>query len=372
MIFLINASDLKAGGGLQVADSICLGLGKYPQHHFIVVLSSFLNSTAISISGISNVEVIRYDTPKYGVRLLLTGRDSFLDSLVAKKGVQAVLSIFGPTIWVPKCPHISGFARAQLLVPESPYFLRMNCWARWKQNLMNKVLKFFFKRSSNIFYTENPFISERLKGLFPQADVYTITNYYNQVFEQPDKWIYKSLPPFEGPTFLCITAPYPHKNLPIAIDIAKYWQKKQPGFQYRFVFTIDESSFPTIPQNLRDHFLLIGKVDIAECPSLYEQCTVAFQPTLLECFTATYPEAMYMGKPIVTTDLDFAKGLCGNAACYYSATDPEAAAEALFKVVSNPQYASELTRAGKEQLFQYDSYEVRVEKMISLLEKIAS
>lgn len=37
-------------------------------------------------------------------------------------------------------------------------------------------------------------------------------------------------------------------------------------------------------------------------------------PSLLECFTATYPEAMRMERPIVTTDLAFAQGLCGEAA----------------------------------------------------------
>ena len=60
-------------------------------------------------------------------------------------------------------------------------------------------------------------------------------------------------------------------------------------------------------------------MDISECPSLYRQSTFAFQPTLLECFTATYPEAMRSGKPIVTPDLEFARGLCGGAAVYYDA-----------------------------------------------------
>ena len=69
-------------------------------------------------------------------------------------------------------------------------------------------------------------------------------------------------------------------------------------------------------------------MDITECPSLYEQADVMFQPTLLECFSATYPEAMKMQRPIVTTDIEFAHGLCGPAAHYYSPLSAEDAARA--------------------------------------------
>lgn len=42
---LINASNLKKGGGLQVADSICILLNEYKQHQFVVVLSRYMIST---------------------------------------------------------------------------------------------------------------------------------------------------------------------------------------------------------------------------------------------------------------------------------------------------------------------------------------
>ena len=61
MNIIINASDLKAGGGLQVADSICCELDKYPQHHFVVVLSTYLQKTAERIADYENVETIFYN-----------------------------------------------------------------------------------------------------------------------------------------------------------------------------------------------------------------------------------------------------------------------------------------------------------------------
>lgn len=372
MKFLINASNLKKGGGLQVADSICCELNKYPQHHFVIVLSNYLHKTAERISEYSNVEVVLYDSPKYNLWLLLTGRDEFMDNLVKEKNTQTVLSIFGPNLWVPRCPHICGFARPHLLIPESQYFTRMCLKERLKNNIMNYILKLYFKRSSKIFFTENPYISERLEKLLPNTKVYTITNNYNQIFDLPEKWIKKELPDFDGKSFLCITAPYPHKNLPIAIDIANIWMKEKPDFKFRFVFTITPADYPELSPELASHFLLIGKVDVAECPSLYEQCDIAFQPTLLECFTATYPEAMRMKKPIVTTDMEFAKGICGNAACYYCAVDARDAAEVLYKVATDKEYANTLVENGEKQLLTFDDYEQRTERLIDILEQIGN
>ena len=91
-------------------------------------------------------------------------------------------------------------------------------------------------------------------------------------------------------------------------------------------------------------------MDISEVPSLYEQTDIVFQPTLLECFTAVYPEAMRMRRPIVTTDLEFAHGLCGDAALYYSATDPEAASERLIELISNTELRQQLVDNGIEEL----------------------
>ena len=63
MRFIINGSNLNGGGGAQVADSICASLESFPQHHFIVVLSSYLNSTAVKIERFSNVTLYRYNYP---------------------------------------------------------------------------------------------------------------------------------------------------------------------------------------------------------------------------------------------------------------------------------------------------------------------
>ena len=361
MQFLINCSNLKHGGGLQVADSVCRELSRFPQHRFIVVLSSSFSDTKKVVMEYSNVDVYQYDV-RNNLSTLLLGRDAFLDGLVIENRIDAVLTLFGPSRWRPKCKHLCGFARAQLLL-ENPLQTKIS----FTENLTYCIWKWAFKRSSTVFFTENSYISNLLPQLLGNVKVYTVTNYYNQVFDNPELWKHRSLPPFDGTTMLTLSNAYTYKNLEIAADIARILERQYPVFQFRFVFSINPNQYMADINGIEKHFVFLGKVDITECPSLYEQCDIAFQPTLMECFTATYPESMRMGVPIVTTDLIFAKGLCGDAACYYSAINATAAAEAIYKVATNKKYANELITNGKEQLKKFDNYEQRTTKLIEIL-----
>lgn len=372
MVFLINASKEKAGGGLQVTDSVCWCLNRFPQHQFVVVVSDKLVETFEAVSKYSNV-CSYVHTFRDSVYTLVTGHYTFLDNLVEHHHVEAVMTVFGPSRWAPRVPHLCGFARAQLLMPESPYLKVMTLKQRVKEKILNWFVKRYYNPSKDkFFYSENKMISERVEKLFPGSICYTITNYYNQVFDHPEQWRVRQLPPFDGVTLLTIATYYPHKNLGISLNISRYLKDKYPGFKFRFVFSVEEKDFGVIPENLKEHFCFIGTVDISECPSLYQQCDIAFQPTLIECFTASYPEAMRMERPIITTDMAFAKGLCGEAAAYYSAMDADDAAEVIYRVTTDKDYADRLVAKGKEQLLTYDDYNSRVGQIIKILESLAS
>ena len=371
MRILINASNIAHGGASQVAISVCETLNMFPQHNFLVVASPAIASIKSVLLNYDNVNFIEYSVSR-SIITKLTGRDSVLDSLVSSHHIDFVLSVFGPTWWVPRVGHLCGFALAHIVMPESPYFKRMSLSERVRSKINIEIMKYFYWRSSTNFYTENEMITARLKNVFKRAKIYTVTNFYNQVFDEPDRWRNYPLPEYEGKTFLSISSHYPHKNLELSIDVANYLKRTYPDFQFRFVFTIDESKFPQINEELRNHFLFIGPVPIETCPSLYEKSDVVFQPTLLECFTAVYPEAMRMRKPIVTTDLSFARGLCGESALYYNPLSVCNAAECLYMASCDAELSKKLIDNGISQLKQFDHYSVRASKLISLCEKLYS
>ena len=214
MRLLINASNLKQGGGVQVADSICQYLDRYPDFYFEVVLPPIMENTIKIVSGFPNVSVTVYSI-RDTVGSILFQRDSVLDSLVKNRQIDAVLTVFGPSRWRPSVPHLSGFARAQLLPMDTPFFKTISI----REQIRNKFIRWSFSRCADNYWTENPSISNLLKKAFPKKKIFTVSNNYNQIFDNKTLWKEHLLSPFRGITLLTVTNAYPHKNLALAIRL---------------------------------------------------------------------------------------------------------------------------------------------------------
>lgn len=91
-----------------------------------------------------------------------------------------------------------------------------------------------------------------------------------------------------------------------------------------------------------------------------------FLPTLLECFSASYAEAMVMKKPILTSDLGFAHTVCKNAALYFDPDDADDVADKIITLIHSPQLQAELIEKGTSQLGQFGSAEQRAVKILEL------
>jgi len=371
MNIMINASNLGgSGGAAQVADSICMELYKYTQHRFFVVLSASFSKTRDAIEGYDNVKVVEYSYPRKDWHSLLTKRNAFLDGLVESERIDCVLTIFGPVKWVPRCQHLCGIAYPHIIFPHSPFFESMTWLENKKSMLSNVYMEYLFKRNSEVFFTENPMVTQIVKNKWKNKKVYTVTNNYNQVFDAPDSWDTYKLPSFAGTRIFSASSMMAHKNLPITIDVALLLKKKHPSFSFQFVLTVDEAQFPPIPKEIKECFVFTGGLHISKIPSLYEQCDVVFQPSLLECFSASYPEAMKMQKPIVVPNLPFAKGLCEDAAIYYSPLLAEEAADRLYEAATDEVLRQRMVESGRKQLGKYDTSVQRAEKLIKLCEEL--
>lgn len=353
---------------MQVADSVCRQLVRFKKHKFIIVLSSYLNGLANDLKDGENIEIVRYTMGK-SFRSVVSKRNKFLDEIVGRYNIDCVLTIFGPSWWTPRVPHVSGFARPHIVQRDSPFFKLLGFKEKIKLSFLLAFVEKAFRKSTDYFYTENAYITDLLRKRWPDKCITTITNYYNQVFDHEAKWRKVKLQEFRGVTLLTISAYYPHKNLKIAIEIARILKDKYKDFYFRFIYTIPPTVL-TIPQDLKEHFVFLGKVDIEQCPTLYQHADISFQPSLLECFSATYPESMKMGVPIVTADLEFARGLCGDAAIYYPPLDAECAAEQIFRLGTDAELRQRLVANGKRQLECFDNYEQRADKLIAFCERV--
>lgn len=177
---------------------------------------------------------------------------------------------------------------------------------------------------------------------------------------------------------LCFCAAYKHKRLDLIPRVARELKRLAPDTQFEFVLTLVEND-PWLAAILRDADTLgvrdsirnIGRVPVEEGPDLYRSCDVMFLPTVLETFTATYPESMVMGVPIVTSDLDFARGICQDAACYFRAADPVDAARVIVKLLSDDTLQERCVERGytlvKELPTQQEIYDDCLKHMIHIV-----
>jgi glycosyltransferase involved in cell wall biosynthesis len=73
-------------------------------------------------------------------------------------------------------------------------------------------------------------------------------------------------------------------------------------------------------------------------------------PTLLESFSGTYIEAMHFGLPIITSDLDFAHTVCGDAAIYCDPLSIKSIRDAILRLKKSPVLCDELVEKGYKRL----------------------
>lgn len=100
----------------------------------------------------------------------------------------------------------------------------------------------------------------------------------------------------------------------------------------------------------KDHIVNLGPIPQAAVGWLLARVDGVIVPTLLESFSASYLEAMQHGCPILTSDLDFARGVCGDAAAYFDPWSVGEIAKVIRRVRDDLDYRHALGNAARNQL----------------------
>lgn len=372
MRILINASNLHIGGGIQVADSIIREIVNFPQYEYRVVVSAAVRKELGGWSGHRQIRIVEY-TAKPKLSSVLSGRDAFLDRQVKEFSPDAVFSVFGPTYWRPTVLHLCGFAIPHYLYTkrDTPFFSRLTFKQRIRLMVMRWKKLRIMNRNAEAWVCETDDATERLQRLLPQKQVFTVSNSCNQIFEHPERWKPFSLPESSAINFLAVSAYYPHKDLSILVKTAAWLRQYRPDFDFRFIVTVAPEIL-NVPEELKAYVLCCGRVPLERLPSLYQQADIVIHPSLLECFSATYLEAMKMKKTLLVTDLAFAKDVCGPAAAYYQAGNAVSLAGKMLELSRSPDICQALVQQGRNQQKKFLSPTQRVHTYWQLLERLSS
>lgn len=338
------------------------------EHDFLVVLSDDLAPQIDVTSFFKNFEFKTYSIHP-SVYKAFSGRDYHLNNFENNFKAEIVFSVFGATYWKPKAKHICGFAKPDYIYKESPFFNQINIIQKIKLALMETVHMYDFRNNNTLLIAENEDVSLRLRKKVSQK-VVTVSNTFNQVFKDNKDWDNRLNVEAKDVDvkILTISANYPHKNLAIIKKVIPILKYRYPDLKFKFYLSITAEELNVDPNDvLNENIQFFGKININQCPGLYSQCDFLFLPTLLECFSASYCEAMYMNLPILTSNISFAKGICGDAAIYFDPMDANDIATAIYKLANDKVMQKELVQKGKDRLEIFDTSKIRAEKYLQII-----
>lgn len=368
MRILVNTAHQRFGGGVQVALSFINELKQNTNHNFAIWLGPGLAPLLDVNSFPQNFSFRYYD---FGLirfsTALKINRQLKADEKAWKPDV--IISTTGPTYFNSKAPQIIGYNLGLYLYPESPYHSLVGFKSMVHFRLRKLAHFSYFRRDASAIVVQTDDVNKRVRRALNFAKVYTVTNTASEYYRKPKSFKNKLPNPQGSFRFLTVSAYYIHKNLELIPEISK--ELKRRGINnVEFVLTLNNAEFNKVNKNDLS-IITVGPIKPVECPSLYNECDAMLLPTLAECFSAAYPEAMLMEKPIITTDLGFARSICGEAALYYEAMNPISAANQIEKLINDEVLQKSLVLKGKVQINNFDSPRQRANKYLQLCEQIA-
>ncbi|MCO4293124.1 glycosyltransferase [Solitalea sp. MAHUQ-68] len=375
MKIIINASNLKMGGAIQVTLSFLEECKKNLGNQYHVFLSPALskqidiNSYSTSFQFYFFNDFITNPLKSYSIL-------SRLNRLEREINPDVVFSVFGPTFWTPKTKHLMGYANPWYIYPESVAYKKLKYHQRVLKYFDRKIKTFLIKKNAQFFVVETEDVKKRMieHFLVSEKKISVVNNTHSSIYNYPPPGVLQ-LPSKKENEFRLVTisANYLHKNLAIIKDVIL--QLHNDNIFYRFVLTIHEEDYKRIFGEVnslicQNHIINLGPIKVKDCPDVYNQSDALFLPTLLECFSASYPEAMRLSKPILTSNLPFAKGICDDAALYFNPLDPVEIASQIRKLAENTSVYKDLIDKGNTRLHSFNSAEQRAKKYLEICDSI--
>lgn len=369
MKIIINSAINYQGGGLQVALSFINECTKFSDNIYHVMMGPSLAQQVDTTLFPTNFNF--YLVPK----LKFWQYSAFLSRLETSITPDVVFSIFGPVYWRPKTKHVMGFALGHYIYLDSPYWTRVSFLSKLIWHLKRKIHLYYLKKDADAFVVETDDVANRLSKQL-EKPCFVVSNTYSSFFEnylnngKNDEMSF--LPSKKQGAFYLVSVctPYPHKNLSVISSVLDILYSRGIRNIY-FVLTVDQSSYHKIfDKKYHNNIITVGVVSPREVPHLYSSCDATFVPSLLECFTANFPESMIMNKPILASDLSFSHAICKDAALYFNPLDPVDIADKIVQLYQDKHLYDCLVQKGRERLpFFCNSFQ-RAKSYLNICQKI--
>ncbi len=346
MNLLLNASNLRHGGGKTVALQLIKGLAPIRPDDKIYVLApktaeyeaatAFPNVTLLPLSEsyhnswVSKMWHMHQSFPKWCKRLAIDKVVSLGNAAFPSKG----------------CPQLVYIQLPQLVYHESQAWKQMEMGAFLRNSLMDSYVAMHLRYASS-YAVQTDVMKARLIARFklPDERVHVLPNAPLEEGDVHPKPISRSLQPMK---LLFLSRYYPHKNFEILPRVAELLEERNIPVEITLTITKDEAKgAAAVLDTLRGHTSIrnIGPVKLTDVSRVVQEHHGVFLPSLMESFSGVYAEALLHRRHIFTSHYDFATELLGDAAFYFDPLRAEHIVDVLDEVIKNPSILSRKLRA---------------------------
>jgi len=342
MDVLVNATTLVKGGGVQVATSFIVEAERAAADdivwHYALSAEVDRELQALGVRPANSVVYEASPAKNKAQRRALLAREAELSP-------DVVFTVFGPAFVRFESPHLMGVGNGWVTHSTLAAFRSLGFPVRSAKAFLAAIYKGLWVRHADRWVVE---AENSRQGLINRlrlgADKITVVpNVCGSIFREAAVED-AVLPAANEPVrLLYLAAWYGHKNIQSIPKVAAELKQLAPQRKITFVITVPDDE-PALPGLLKeatrlgvsDYIENVGRVPFADIVTLYESCHACFMPSLLETFSANYPEAMATGRPLIASDFDFSRSICRDTATYFDASSPRAAAEAIAGLLDSP------------------------------------
>ena len=260
----------------------------------------------------------------------------------------------------------------QALLVHDPHFVYarqhhgpMTVMERLRYFIQRRELRLCFGRSP-LIYSQTPLMLERIRSTFGEHQGLKLLPNCAKTQAMAGGDDSGAIPAplqarAEAFRLICLCQYYAHKNIEILCDVFERFRDALQGVVVFLTIGANQHAHAGAllrrieRSGLSDRIVNLGPIAEDRISDYLHNCEGLLLPTKMESFSAVYLDAMQCDLPILTSDLDFAREVCGEAACYFDPDSPQSIAESIVRMKGDRSLRRQLVEAGKARLRQVHS-----------------
>lgn len=360
MRIVVLCHNLRFAGGLSVGKNVIATLRRVAdEHEYLLVMPAGAGYESIELPSRSRAEYFLRNGGPLGAASQFWYDVVALEQLVRAWQPDVLWGLGNFGLKRPPCPQAVHYFDAHLV-----YDPRKQPKRLWDNGLDMRMVRWRLKRAlpaTGLVFCQTNTMLTRFRETFGFSGEMVVMPTAVSRYALTD-------PAVRPPVFerlagkfvlLAVTRYYPHKNLEVLVEMFQRHSAEladvvvlvtiDPGQKYGVEPFMAKIADPRVSR----HFVNVGPVKQSELAGYFQHSHALIQPTVLESFSVTYLEAMQFNTPILTSDMDFAREVCGEAALYFDPWDADAVFNTVQRFRASPEIGLELVRRGGDRMQSY-------------------